>query len=131
MSLPSFAEVDCGLPDNTDHRRKSYITSQLNYHFQAQFGMSDEVARAAVAEEMKRRYSPNPWDAPGPRRPRPQRRTTVAKKEKVEEVKKEEVEEDKEEEAEKETVEESTSEEPRKTEGYSEEQWDLFERQFG
>ena len=118
ISLPSFAEVDCGLPDNTDHRRKTYITSQLNHHFQEQFGMSDAAARAAVAEEMSRRYSPNPWDAPGPRRPRPQRRTPVARKEKVEEV-------------EKEMVEEDRSEEAGKTEGYGEEQWDLFERQFG
>ena len=73
--------------------------------------MSDAAAKAAVAEEMRRRYSPNPWDAPGPRRPRPQRRTPVAKKEKVEE--------------------EERSEEAKTAEGYSEEQWELFERQLG
>ena len=73
--------------------------------------MSDAAARAAVAEEMSRRYSPNPWDAPGPRRPRPQRRILVAEEEKM--------------------VEERSKEAEGKAEGYSEEQWDLFERRLG
>ena len=107
-----FAEAACNQPAVTnpsDHARNAYITRPLNHEFKERFGMSDAAAKAAVAEEMRRRYSPNPWDAPGPRRPRPQRRTPAAKEEKVDE----------------------RSEEGRKAEGYSEEQWDLFERQLG
>ena len=107
-----FAQVagnQTAVTNPSDHARNVYITRQFNHEFKERFGMSDAAAKAAVAEEMSRRYSPNPWDAPGPRRPRPQRRTPVDKKEKVEE----------------------RSEEARKAEGYSEEQWDLFERQLG
>ena len=109
-----FAEVarshQTAVTNTPDHARNIYVTRQLNHEFNERFGMSDAEAKAAVAEEMSRRYSTNPWDAPGPRRPRPQRRMEVAKKEKAEEQR---------------------SEEKRKAEGYGEEQWDLFERQFG
>ena len=75
--------------------------------------MSDAEAIAAVKEEMGRWYEPNPWDAPAPRRPRPQRRTTtVAEKESVTERREE-------------------AEKP-EAEGFiSDKQWDLFEQRIG
>lgn len=39
--------------------------------------MSESHAKAAVQEEMRRRYAPNPWDAPGERRPNKQRISNV------------------------------------------------------
>ena len=66
--------------------------------------MSVADAKQVVEEEMGRRYAPNPWDAPGPRRPR-----RIQK------------------------VEEEEEEEEESTGGlrYSEEQWDLFEGFLG
>lgn len=65
--------------------------------------MSEPDAKAAVEEEMKRRYAPNPWDAPGPRRSRRKPRR----------------------------VEEVGGLESREGLRYSEEQWDLFEGSLG
>ena len=121
-----FAEVARGqiaVTNNSDHARNTYITRQLNHQFNDRFGMSDAAAKAAVAEEMNRRYRSNPWDAPGPRRPRPQRKIPVATKEKAKEQGGEE--------ETRKAEERRSEEEERKAEGYGEEQWDLFERQFG
>lgn len=71
--------------------------------------MSESRAKAEVEEEeMKRRYAPNPWDAPGPRRVRPRRIAAEVGSGKEERC-------------------EGSKEGPR----YSEEQWDLFERRVG
>ena len=74
--------------------------------------MSDAAAQSGGSGgSEKALLVPNPWDAPGSRRPRTRRKMSVAEKEKVKE----------------------RSGEARKDEGCGEGLWDLFlfERQFG
>ncbi len=92
---------------SSDHARDVYINRQLVHQFSHNFDMSASDAKAAVEEEMKRRYAPNPWDAPGPRRLRPQRVSKVGYRK------------------------EEQGPDSRDALRHSEEEWDLFERVLG
>ena len=92
---------------SSDHARGVYINRQLVDQFSHKFDMSESDAKAAVEEEVKRRYAPNPWDAPGPRRLRPQRMLEA------------------------ETRKGEQGSDSRETSRHSEEEWDLFERVLG
>lgn len=91
-----------------DRARAVYVNRQLVDQFGAKFGMSESQAKAAVDEEMSKRYAPNPWDAPAPRRLKQQQRIS-----KVDRMK----------------GEQSTGLVGGSR--YSEEQWDLFECRLG
>ena len=92
---------------SSDHAREVYINRQLVDQFSHTFDMSASDAKAAVEEEMKRRYAPNPWDAPCPRRLKPQRFLKVGNG--MGEL----------------------GPDSRDTSRHSEEEWDLFERVLG
>ncbi|KAL9076805.1 MAG: hypothetical protein Q9161_000790 [Pseudevernia consocians] len=91
----------------SERAREVYVNRHLVDQFRHKFGMSDSHAKAAVEEEMKRRYAPNPWDAPGPRRLKPQRIPSVG------------------------SSQGERCPESKEVLRYSEEEWDLFERVLG
>ncbi len=92
---------------SSDHAREVYINRQLVDQFSHNFDMSASDAKAAVEEEIKRRYAPNPWDAPSPRRLKPQRVLQVGKRRGEQDS------------------------DSRDTSRHSEEEWDLIERVLG
>ena len=96
-----------GATTASERAREVYVNRQLVDRFGRELAMSDSHAKAAVEREMKRRYAPNPWDAPGPRMPTPPRVPTVGS---------------------------SLGEKCSGSKGvlrYIEEEWDLFERVLG